>query len=160
LDELDLWVDASKDLGWARFTTGYIFYEFFDGNAADGHEVYFGLSRDFCYGINASYTYFWDVHGVDNDGYNELVFSKDADVFGNTLDTSLTSGFLAEGWGASHITLKSSYDIAISENATLSPYLAYSWELGGAERYGAAIDGSQGTEQNRFYGGVALSVSF
>ncbi len=156
-DELNVYAGVSKDLGWAHFNTGYIYYEF-HANIPNGHEIYLGLSKDLCWGLNASYTYFLDVDGADNDGYNELVFDHETELFGESFDTTLTSGFLAENWGASHITLKSGYDIAITETATLTPYLAYTWELGGAERY--ALDGSQGDEKNRFYGGVSLSVFF
>jgi hypothetical protein len=159
-DEINAWIEGSKDFGWARFTTGYIYYDFFDGSVANGHEVYFGLSKDLCWGFNASYTYFWDVYATDNDGYNELVLGNEADVFGYTLDTTLTTGFLFENNGANHITLKSGYDWEITENATLTPYLAYTWELAGLERYGKALDGSEGNEQNRFHGGVSLTVSF
>ncbi|MFC5051580.1 hypothetical protein ACFPK9_13320 [Rubritalea spongiae] len=159
-DEINAWIEGSKDFGWARFTTGYIYYDFFDGETNNAHEVYFGLSKDLCWGFNASYTYFWDVYATDNDGYNELVLGNDTDVFGYTLDTTLTTGFLFEGFGASHITLKTGYDWELTDHATLTPYLAYTWELAGLERYAAPMNGSGRSEQNRFFGGVSLSVSF
>ncbi|MFC4993667.1 hypothetical protein [Rubritalea tangerina] len=181
VQELDLYAEVSKDFGFARFTTGYIHYNFFGGagNLAtvpghpdaldinDANEVYFTLSKDFCYGISAAYTYFWnvtDTKNYDNDGYSVGTLAKD-DLFVEGLSLTNDLGYYVEKGQLSHNTTSLSYDLAITENATLTPYLAFTWELDyydngrGTASYDRVNTYGNG-EQNRFHGGVSLSVSF
>ncbi|MGJ8673154.1 hypothetical protein [Rubritalea sp.] len=163
-DELDLFFEMSKDFGFARFTTGYIWYNTDNGHgtSTDVAEVYLGVSKDFCWGINSSLTYFFDASGVlssdegDNNGYTELVLGKE-DLFFEGVDLTNTLGYLAEKGKLNQNTTTVSYDLDISENATLTPYLAYSWELSGLDTHGPLAPSD---EKNRFYGGLSLSVSF
>lgn len=150
-DELDLTVGASKDLGFATASVGYIFYHFFD-DADDAQEVYFGLSREF-YGIEAGVKYFWDVE-TDNQGYSEFSLAKSFDVAGFGLDVSSTLGYLVEEGALSHLTTKVSHDIKLSETATLTPYVACSVELDDLEQYIGS------SEKNELFGGISLTVSF
>ncbi|WP_018969521.1 TorF family putative porin [Rubritalea marina] len=159
--ELDLYAEVSKDFGFVNFTTGYIYYQI-DTNASsegDAKEVYFALSKDLAYGLSTSLTHYWNVTGnpdkFDNNGYSELSASK-SDLFLENLGLGVDFGFLTEGWEAHHVTTTLGYDYAISENATLSPYLAYTFELDAGDTTFSVSD----QEQNRFHGGVALSVSF
>ena len=164
--ELDLYIEASKDFGFARFTAGYINYRI-DKNASESlnaQEVYLGLSKDLAYGLSTSLTYFWDASDkaeYDNDGYSELSLDK-SDLFLENLGLGIDFGFLTEGWEAHHLTTTLAYDYAVTETATLSPYLAYTFELDAADGSDQGKFGRFGGEhqQNRFHGGIALSVSF
>lgn len=159
--ELDLYVEASKDFGFVTFTAGYLHYSInaaASAGAFNAQEVYLGLSKDLAYGVSSSLTYFWnatDSATYDNDGYTELSVSK-SDLFLENLGLGVDFGFITEGWEANHVTTSLGYDYAITETATLTPYLAYTWELDNADNTFSLT----GDEKNRFHGGVALSVSF
>lgn len=176
-DELDLYFDVSKDLGFVTANVGYIHYDLQTPNGAFQYaEVSFGVSKEFDYGINASFTYFLNVstdlasssdrfqyfNGVGlafgNEGYSELAVSKSCSMIdGLSLDAVL--GYYLEEGDASHLTISATYDYAISENATLSPYLAYVFELDGLER--SPFAGLQGQQvKDRLFGGLVLGVSF
>ncbi len=155
-DEINLFAELSKDLGFARLTTGYIWYNVDGGPdfTDDVAEVYFGLSKDLAYGLSTSLTYFLDASGElssdegDNDGYSQLSVSKsDIILEGLTLNNDL--GYLVERGRLSYNTTSLSYDVSITDHATLSPYLAHTWSLNGLR-----------DEKNRFFGGVSLSVGF
>ena len=164
--ELDLYLEASKDFGFAAFTLGYINYRV-DQNptsSVNAQEVYLGLSKDLAYGVSSSLTYFWDASDkaeYDNDGYSELSVSK-SDLFLENLGLGVDFGFITEGWKAHHLTTTLGYDYALTETATLTPYLAYTFELDAADGSDQNKDGrfGGGDQYNRFHGGVALSVSF
>lgn len=155
-DELDLTVGASKDLGFARANVGYIFYHYFD-QADNAQEVYLGLSKDLGYGVSTSLTYFWDVEG-DNNGYSELALAKSFDVVSKQLDLGVATGYLVEQGEFSHVTAKLSHAIALSDSATLTPYIAHTWELDGLES--GASTSSATVAENELFAGAALSVSF
>jgi hypothetical protein len=170
-DELDLTFGVSKDFGWARFNTGYIHYntDYIAGNLENA-EVYVGFSKDLCYGLSSSLTYFIDASGElsadegDNNGYTQLSLAK-SDLFLEGLTLSNDLGYLAEKGQLNHNTTSLGYDWALSENATLTPYIAYTWELDALEQHGPTQNNPGGTlpalsQQNRFHGGIALSVSF
>jgi hypothetical protein len=164
VDELDLTFGVSKDLGFARFNTGYIYYnvDTLLGND-EASEIYVGFSKELCYGLSSSLTYFINTSGdlggdseYDNNGYSVLSLAK-SDLFLEGLTLSNDLGYLVEKGQLNHNTTTLGYDYALSENATITPYLAYTWELDALEEHGPSWTGS---EQNRFHGGVALTVSF
>jgi len=164
IDELDLTFGVSKDFGFARFNTGFIHYDFDAGvlGALQNSEIFVGFSKDLCYGVSTSLTYFIDTSGElsgdegDNNGYSQLSLAK-SDLFLEGLTLSNDLGYLVEKGQLNHNTTTLGYDYALSENATITPYVAYTWELDALEEHGPTITGS---EQNRFHGGVALTVSF
>ena len=160
-NELDLTFGVSKDLGFARFNTGFISYQLDGGNSNDNNgEIYVGFSKDLCYGVSTSFTYFIDAYGekafFDNNGYSVLSLAK-SDLFLEGLTLSNDLGYLVEKGQLSHNTTTLGYDYALSENATITPYIAYTWELDALEEHGPL---AVSNEQNRFHGGVALTVSF
>lgn len=154
-DELDLFAEASKDLGFAEVAVGYIWYHNFD-DADDAQEVYIKAGRDFGF-FDASIAYYWDVE-TDNDGYTELALSKGIELSSClTLNLGATLGYLAEHGQLSHTGAKVSLDYAFTETATISPFVAATWSLNNNPRttHGVGI----GT-QNELVGGAILSVSF
>ncbi len=154
--ELDLYFDASKDLGFATASVGYIFYHFANSSSAaeDAQEIYFGLSKDIA-GFSTSLKYFWDIE-TDNQGYSELAIEKEITIpmSSYTVDAGVTVGYLVEEGALSHITGKVSKSFSLCSGVTATPYVAYTVELDDLERnYGTS-------EQNEFFAGVALGYSF
>lgn len=150
-DELDLYISASKDLGFATASVGYIYYEFF-GDADEAQEVTFGLSKEF-YGVETGITYYWDVE-TDNGGYLEATASKSFEVAGGAINAGVAVGYSLEEDGFTQVTTKLGYDYKLTECITLSPYIAYSAELD-------ELEGVYGTEEkDQLFGGVSLSVTF
>lgn len=159
-DELDLYAEVSKDLGFLTAAVGYIYYYYPSGDfknfvgtdASSTAEVYFSVARDFGF-LDASLAYYWDVKG-DNDGYLEGGVSKGFELSNClTLNTGATLGYLVEEGDLGHLTAKVSLDYAVTETATFSPFIAHSWAL---------EDGSSiySDTKNQFVGGAMLSVGF
>ncbi|MDP4781644.1 MAG: hypothetical protein NWS16_15590, partial [Akkermansiaceae bacterium] len=169
-DELDIYAEVSKDLGFASLAVGYIYYTFPQGDTLtnpnfvqDAQEVYLSASREI-FGVDASIAYFWDIE-TDNDGYTQLSLSKGFEIMPYvTLNTGTDFGYLAEEGDLVHITAKVGIDIEASENATISYYVAHSWSTseggtlaGGAGGVSTALYG--GAENEFFFGG-SVAVSF
>jgi hypothetical protein len=152
-DELDLYGEVSKDLGFATASVGYIYYANLGAAGADAEEVKFALAKTL-YGVDFSLAYFWDVE-TDNDGYTELAASKGFELSPClTLSTSAALGYLFEHTEFAHVTAKVALDYAYSETATISPFVAHSWSL----TNDAAT--THATTDNEFVAGTMLSVSF
>lgn len=158
--ETDLYVEASKDLGFATAAVGYIYYWNVAGTngAVDNQEIYFQLSRDFGF-ATGSVTYFWDVaeNNGGNNGYTEFALSRSWELSPClTLNTSTNVGWLTES-GADHLTAwttKASLDWGFVERAKLSPFIALSIALG-------EDNGTMWAQtDNEFVAGSMLSVSF
>ena len=157
--ELDLYAQAAKDLGWATASIGWIQYinddtgpALFGTQLDDAQEVYFGLTKEICYGITADLTYYWDVE-TDNEGYYELGFSKSYDLtdcLSLGLDTRI--GYAYEEGDFTNWITTATLDWAFTDDATLSPYVMY------------VVDGESAgyetTNENEFVGGINLTVSF
>jgi hypothetical protein len=159
-DELDIYAEVSKDLGFVTAAVGYIYYHFPQGRANkalvpvdDAQEVYFSLARDF--GIfNASLTYYWDIE-TDNDGYSELALDRSFEL-NSCLDLVVATnvGYLAEQGQCTAWTTKVGLDWEFAERATLSPFIALAIAL--SDDVDTAYDGSR----NELVAGSMLSVSF
>lgn len=170
-DELDLYGEVSKDLGFATAKLGYI-YRHYDAVSLNGYkliddqqEVYVGLSRELFWGIEGSLTYFWDVE-YDNGGYTELGFKKSFELCDKTsLDLASSTGYLVEEGQLSYTALTASLNYKVTETATLTPFIGLSIELDEADNGfsnfnlpGAlGLDNDQG---NQLFGGVKFAVSF
>lgn len=158
-EELDLFAEVSKDLGFATAAIGYIYYHFPNAVGASGfdsQEVYFSASKEL-FGVDTSLTYFWEIEDADSgfDGYLELGASKGIELSSClTLNTGATLGYLVEESDLAHLTTKVSLDWAFTETATLSPYIAHSWAL--SDTPTSFYEGSE----NQFYGGLSVAVSF
>lgn len=153
-NELDLTFGVSKDLGFADVTVGYVFYHFFN-QADDAQEIYFGVSKDLCAGVSASLTYYWDIE-TDNNGYTELAASKSFEIAQKQLDLGVSLGYEAEEGKLSHITANLGHAVALSETATLTPYIAHTWDLEADDVFNAPGV----SQENELFAGASLSVSF
>ncbi len=155
-NELDIYAEASKDLGYLTAAVGYINYMYDDdffGTVDDAQELYFSVAKTL-YGVDFSLAYYWDIE-TDNDGYTELGASKSFEISPClTLKTGAALGYLVEEGQLSHLSAKVALDYAYSETATISPFVAASWSLNNN-------DSSTHTDTgNEFIGGTMLSVTF
>jgi len=149
-DELDLFGSVTYDFDFLVAGVGYIWYYYPE---AGGHtaEVPVSISRDWGI-VDTSLTYFWDVRG-DNDGYTELAITNETELNSClTLSSGLFTGYLAERGRLCHITAKVALDYALTETATVSPFIAHSWAL-------TEVGAYQGSK-NQLFGGVQVAVSF
>ena len=159
IDELDLTAEASKDLGFATGSIGYIYYNNEEMGLGefnftdDAQEAYASLSRDL--GFAKGYaTYFWDLEG-DNDGYSEVGLSRGFELNQClNLNVGTNLGYLVEQGQATAWTTRASLDWAFAEHAKLSPFVALSVSLSDdSDTYYRGAD-------NELIGGTQLSVSF
>jgi hypothetical protein len=155
VDELDLFAEASKDLGFATAALGYIYYMNEDtlDQIDDAQEVYVKLSRDLGF-ANAYAAYYWDIEG-DNDGYSELGLSRGFELNQClTCNLSTNIGYMWEDDQDTSWTTKASLDWGFAESAKLSPFVALAVQL--------TDDDSNYTEGfgNELIGGCMLSTSF
>ena len=159
-DELDLYAEVSKDLGFLTASVGYISYIYNQAdfneqflNIDNAQEVYFSVARDFGFAA-ASLTYFWDIE-KDNDGYSELALSRSFELNSClALNASTNVGYLAEQGQATAWTTKVSLDWGFAEHAKLSPFAAASFAL--SDDNDTAYNGSA----NEFVAGSMLTVNF
>ncbi len=160
-DELDLYAEASYDLGFMTAAVGYIYYYYPQArsnkeyaNLDNSQEVYFSLAKDFgCF--KSSLTYFWDVSGADNDGYSELALSRSFEL-NSCLALALSTkvGYLVEQGQATAWTTKLALDWNFVGSAKLSPFTTYSVAL--SDDVDTLYNGSD----NEWVGGAMLSVGF
>jgi hypothetical protein len=161
VDELDLFAEASKDLGFATAAVGYIYYmnEDVEGRngsdaiADDVQEAYVKLSRDLGF-ANAYAAYYWDLEG-DNDGYSELGLSRGFELNQClTLNLGTNIGYMWEDDQDTAWTTKASLDWGFAESAKLSPFVALAVQL--------TDDNDNYTDGfgNELIGGCMLSTSF
>jgi hypothetical protein len=159
-DELDLYGEVAKDLGFATAGLGYIFYNRSEeGNVTvdDSQELYVSLSRDLGF-AQAAVAYYWDLE-EDNDGYSSLSLSRGFELSQClTLNTGLIYGYLVEQGQSAHLTAKVALDYAFRENATISPFVAYSNDLNGDND---TLYGAGGLDAKTYVvGGAMLNVKF
>ena len=161
IDELDLYAEVSKDLGFLTVAVGYIYYMNEDAAAQNGfpaivddaQEIYFSVARDFGF-ANASLTYFWDVE-TDNDGYTELALDRSFELNQClALFVATNVGYLVEQGQATAWTTKVGLDWNFAGTAKLSPFAALSIALSDDNDTFYAGSG------NEFVAGSMLSVSF
>jgi len=161
VNEIDLYAEASYDLGFAKASVGYIYYyndqddgnELFFGPLDDTQEVYFGLSRDFGF-AEASLTYFWDISG-DNDGYTELGLTRSFELMPClALNVGTNVSYVIEPGEFGAWTTKVGLDWSFAEKAKLSPFVALAIPL--SDEDNTYYQGSD----NEFVAGSMLSVSF
>ena len=152
-NEVDLYVQAGKDFGFATLSVGYIYYWNIGKLGADFQEVPFTISRDFGF-MNAYFSYFWDIVG-DNDGYSELGASKSWTLSPClTLNYNTNVGYLFEKGQCTAWTNKLSLDWGFREHAKISPFISYALSL--SDDNDTVYNGAQ----NEFVAGAMLHVSF
>ena len=150
-NEVDWYMEVGKDFGFAELSVGYIYYWNLGGFGEDAQEIPFTISRDFGW-ANIYLTYFWSVDGPNNNGYTELGGSHKWELSPCVaLNYATNFGYMMEEGEFTSWTNKISLDWGFSENAKVSPFLAFSIGLGNEDNYDYG---------NELLGGSMLSVSF
>lgn len=148
VDEVDFTLKAEKEFEFAKLGFGAIYYGFPDDSSFQTTELFISASRELFAGVSGSLTYYKDIDANDgDDGYLELGLSRDitfCESFAPTL--GLVAGYDIESEQFTHYQATLSTAFKLSESASLSPYVSYS--------KGDNLDNDE------FFGGVALSVSF
>ena len=159
VDELDLFAEASKDLGFATAALGYIYYmnEDFFNLVDDVQEVYVKFSRDLGF-ANAYAAYYWNLEGVADNyfgDYSEIGLSRGFELNQClTLNLGTNIGYMWEDDQDTSWTTKASLDWGFAESAKLSPFVALAVQLtDDNDNYTAGFG-------NELIGGCMLSTSF
>jgi len=157
VDELDLFVEASKDLGFVTAAVGYIYYMNEDAFSfiEDTQEVYVKFSRDLGF-ANAYAAYYWELEGDYNyDDYSEIGLSRGFELNQClTCNLSTNIGYMWAPDQDTSWTTKASLDWAFAESAKLSPFVALAVQLTDDD------DNYTGGHGNELVGGCMLSTSF
>ena len=147
-DELNVLGGLSYDLGNFELGLGAIWY-YFPRTGGDAFELGTSVGTSFA-GVDVGLGYYYDF---ETDGsYIELGAEKTfelSDMVGLTLGGVIA--YADDYYGVSgfnHVGASLALPIALTDTATLKPYIAGTWE----------IDGSGADDE--VYGGVSLSVSF
>jgi hypothetical protein len=165
IDELDLFGEVSKDLGFVTAALGYIYYmnEDIGGRngggafafADDCQEVYVKFSRDLGF-ANAYAAYYWEVEGDSNhDDYSEIGLSRGFELNQClTLNLATNIGYMWDPDQDTSWTTKASLDWGFAESAKLSPFVALAVQLtDDNDNYTSGFG-------NELVGGCMLSTSF
>lgn len=127
-DELDIYAGLSKDLGAGTLSFGITNYQYDAGN--DDSEVYLGYSAEIS-GFNAGVTIYYGFDGAIDEmvlaegtlGYEHEICSKMSlgieGAVGYLIDNATSDS------GYAYSSVSASLSIALSEDITLSPYVAY-----------------------------------
>jgi hypothetical protein len=159
VDELDLFAEVSKDLGFATAAVGYIYYMNEPYTLDDMQEVYVKFSRDLGF-ANAYAAYYWELEGGTHDGadfgdYSEIGLSRGFELNQClTLNLATNIGYMWADDQDTSWTTKASLDWGFAENAKLSPFVALAVEL--TDDNNNYTDG----HDNELVGGCMLSTSF
>jgi len=154
VDELDIFAGISKDLGFGSVDFGYITYTYSEGTQNDA-ELYLGFSTTLA-GVDLGAN--WSV-GTDGGWESGSWVDLSAGYGYEGLNLELGLGFAfgsanyapdVDGLATYSATL--SYEYAISDDITISPYVSYVINTDDYE--GAAGD------DEHFYGGASLSYAF
>jgi len=160
LNELDIYAAVSKDLGFASAAVGFTAYTY-DGGQADDAEVFLGLSAEPIAGLDAGLTVYFGTDGNLQEqvllegslGYtyniNEKVGANIGVVYGYVADEGL-GGYASED-GSAYFAATLSFDVALSDDLTFSPYVSYI--EGEEKRIGAGT-------QDGVIGGAKVSFAF
>ena len=160
VDELDIYASVSKDLGFGSVAVGFTAYTY-DGGGSDDAEVFLGLSAEPIAGLDAGLTVFFGTDGILEEqvliegslGYtfaiNDKVAANVGLVYGYVADEGL-GGYVTDD-GSAYMSATLSFDVALSDDLTFSPYVSY-------------IEGEDkrltGTVQDGIIGGAKVSFAF
>jgi hypothetical protein len=166
--ELDLYAGFTLGLGPVDLNFGYIYY-YFESDVDEYHEGYVGLGvalGPLDLGLTGFYEF--ETESI----YVQFTAEWPIELT-DWLD--LRPGFVAsyrdgdEGYliyndsDFNHIGVSLALDIHLTPTATLSPYVAYAHQFEGDEDDDIFLDEDDyafGQHEDKFYGGVKLSVSF
>jgi hypothetical protein len=153
--ELDLYTSLGIDLGAVSLSVGYTYYYFPD--ASDGaHEPNVGIGTSFG-PVSVDLGFYADSEADAGDfGYYSALEVNYATDFGGPVGLEL-GALVSYGWNYygvddwNNVQISAGLPISLTDRATLTPYIAYSWALDGLDAVG---------QDDEIFGGVALEVTF
>ncbi len=153
--ELDLYASYAWSLGPIDGEGGFIFYTFPRDNGPDTWEFFVALSTDEIPFVTPGLAFYYDFDAFEG-GWLEFSLSSSIPVVEDVISIdpfaaiSYDFEYNSSDNDFNNVQIGVEIPIALSENITLSGYVAYSWSLD-------AIDDFQDDE---FWGGAAISFSF
>ena len=160
VDELDIYASVSKDLGFGSVAVGFTAYTY-DGGGKDDAEVFLGLSAEPIAGLDAGLTVYFGTDGILQEqvllegtlGYTFTISDKIGAnigvVYGYVADEGM--GLYVSEDGSAYYAATLSFDVALSDEITFSPYVSY------VDGVGKRLTSQ---EQDGFIGGAKVSFSF
>ena len=146
-DELDLYASVGTTLGVVDVSVGYTAYLYPENGGDDTHEINLALGTEIAgVAVGGLYAYDFDLETH----YYEVSFGYGVtitDVI--SADASVRVGFLEDDY--SHTTVSLGLPIALTGNATQTPYVAGVFPE--EDIHGGEVD-------DEIFGGASLSVSF
>ncbi|MGJ8656965.1 MAG: TorF family putative porin [Akkermansiaceae bacterium] len=150
--ETDVYLNASKDLGFATLDVGYILYYFDRATSTNTQEVYLGLSKEVAgFGLSATYYYDFDQFDVS---YLELGVERSFAIGAlGELDAALAIGINPEDSEFTHAQATISKSIELNSAVSLTPYVSYSYAIEDVDSNGTVRD-------DEFVAGASIGFSF
>lgn len=147
LDEVDVTIDYTKDLGPAKISIGNILYDV-DG-VSDTNEVYVAIAP--VLPIDVKLTYFYDYDVFDT-SYMTLALGKSLGVADKT---TLTVGAAAGYFDFDYLQnaeLSASLSYALNDQVAITPSILYSTPI--------SDDAEDAGLEDEFVGGLTVALSF
>lgn len=159
--ETDVYASVSKDLGEVSVAAGFTTYTYEDGAAHDS-ELSLGISGE-AYGLDVGATAFFGTEGaVDEQVLIEGSLAQSYELNDTTnLNAGLVIGYVSDAGlggyatdnGVAYYAVTLSLDVTLSDDISLSPYVAYVNGDGGTIA-------DVGSIEDGVIGGVKVSMSF
>lgn len=157
-EELDIYGEVSKDFGFGTIGLGFVRYIFpdddnVDGADADTTELYLSYGTS-AYGLDLGAIAYLDVDAFASNFYGELSVAYGHDFTENISgELGVNVGFFDDGYAQTTVTLGLS--IAVSEEISVNPYIAYSDTGSDYDDFLGGIG-----SDSQLYGGVSVGFSF
>lgn len=151
-NELDLYTGITVDAGPVDVSLGYIYYYFPATGGLDSHEIYASIATEVA-GVGVE---LYGAHDTRTDGQYAALSAGYGVGITDSIGADFSAG-ISYGWDYNtannsdfnNVDARLAFPIALTDTATLEPYIAGSWAMSHIR-----------ASKNAFYGGVALSVSF
>jgi len=153
-NELDIYTGLGTSFGAIDASVGFIAYFFPDTDADETYELYNTLGTEF-FGLS---TELYTSYDFEIEGWYIALSSGYSIEFSDSISLDVSAGvaysidYYFDGSDFNNIDLRIALPIALTDNATLEPYIAGSIALGDLEDVAG--------EDDYFYGGVSIGVDF
>ena len=158
--ELQLFAEFDYSFGPLDLTFGYRYY-WFDEHVDDFHEVSVGTTwnwNNFDFGVTYHYEMTDENHYIEAMTQTRIALGDSINLVPQAFiswgDGEIPAGFLGhDDDDLRHVGVRLGLEIALTDNATLLPYVAYTHDLD-------ALEDVDNDEDDHLFGGVSLRVSF
>lgn len=153
--EIDLYASYAYSLGPVNFEGGGIFYGYPNDDGNETWELFLAISTDAIPFVTPSLTGYWDVDAFEG-GWVEFALSSSIPVVADVISIdpyasiSYDIEYNSDDNDFNNAQVGVKVPVALSENITLSGYVAYSW----------ALDAIEDIQDDEFWGGASITFSF